>query len=289
MKISAFSIFSVLLTMALTPATFAAASKPTGKPSAKSSTSLVQNTRNDKTIFSGLFNVSRSTSLVNHEDGSAQDAMEYAGRLNMNLNKSYVLRLSGGYSQNLNDSSYDDFSDTSLSIRHNPFALNKTFLMGWNLGATAPTSKDSSKRQSMIAALNSGMNVMVNPDSLIPGLGMVAGISLNRNLHQYETDVNGNVLSQYTSSQSFSISYDWPVGITLSADFVHQNAWTYQGNVKEVFAFTQELGYQMNNWLALGIGHTNMGSVLKPDGVESNISIVNENSSLVYASATIIF
>ncbi|MBO9665996.1 MAG: hypothetical protein J7501_04225 [Bdellovibrio sp.] len=282
MKFTALSVFSMLLSLTLAPVAFA------NNAAVNSSTTLVQSTKNS-TIFSGFFNASRSTSMVDHEDGSAQNTMDYSGRLNMNLSKNYVLRLSGGYSQNLNDSSYDDFNDTSVSIRRSPFALNKTFLMGWNVGGTAPTSKDSYKRQNMMGAFNTGMNIVINPDRLIQGLGLVAGVTLNRNFHQYETDVNGNVLNQYTSSQSLSVSYDWPVGISLSADFVHQNALSYQNNVKEFFAFTQELGYQMSNWLALGVGHTNTGNVLKSNGTDSNISLTDENSSTVYASATVIF
>ncbi|MNL58623.1 hypothetical protein D3C87_1822730 [compost metagenome] len=95
--------------------------------------------------------------------------------------------------------------------------------------------------------------------------------------------------NQYSSSQSLSLSYDFPRNFSISADFVHKNAVSYQGSIKEAYEFSQELSYQFNSFLAAAVGHSTSGNALRPNGQDYQFDIYNENTSVVYASMTLIF
>ncbi|MDG0815596.1 hypothetical protein [Bdellovibrio svalbardensis] len=256
--------------------------------SVASSTTTVQDPRHGS-IFSGFVQASRSTSLYDFQDGTRKDGMDYAARFNMKLTKDYTLRLDGGYSQDLVDPQGDDFGDTSLGLLRAPVALGKLIMMGYKVGVVAPTSKASRTLQNMQGAVSGSVSVSINPERLIQGLSIVSGLSLRRNFHQYDTAMNGAVNTQYSSSQSISVGYDWASGVSISGEFIHKNGLTYQNNIKESFEHTEELGYSINDAFAVAVGHTNSGNALKANGVDSNVALIDENSSLVYGSLTVAF
>lgn len=239
-------------------------------------------------IWSGFFNASRSTSLVDFQDGSRRDGADYLLRLNFKLNSDFSVRLQGGYSQDLNYPETNDFTDTSLSVVRSPMA-GKYIMLGYRGAASIPTSKDSHKRQSLKTSLSTGLLGMINPDRLIPGLDINGALNVGRNIHEYETALDGRVNTQYSSSQTLGISYSFKYGLSVSAEFLHRNIWSYQNVMRDSFEMSQELGWQMNSFLSVAIGHTNSGSTLKANAMDSNVQILDENTSLLYGSLTATF
>lgn len=257
--------------------------------SAVTSSLNIQAPKKEASRWSGFVNVSRSTSATDFKDGSRKDGMDYMGRAIFKVNDAFVLIGQGGYSQDLKYPESDDFSDTSLNLNRKPFELGKTLLMGYRVGATAPTSKDSAKRQSLISSLSTGLNLSINPARLITGLAIKGSLSVARNIHTYETALDGKVNNQYSSSQMLSVEYEFASGISLSSEFIHKNGWTYQGGMRDAFETTQEVGYQLNPTFAFGLGHTNSGSTLRPNGSDYSTQIYDENSSMFYGSVTVLF
>lgn len=254
-----------------------------------SATSIMQAPKKEGRRWSGFINASRSTNLVNHEDGSQTDAVDYLTRLNLKLTNNYSVRVQGGYSQDLKDSENNDFSNTTISLRRSPFDLNNIFKSTYRIGMIAPTSKDAYKRQNLLTGVTVGTDLIINPDRLISGFEIMGSINLTRNIHQYETALDGAVNTQYSSSQVVSMSYSFESGISISADFTHLNTWSYQNVMRDSFDFSQELGYEINPTFSIAAGHSNSGSSLKPNGTDSNVSLMDENSSIIYASGTIVF
>lgn len=239
--------------------------------------------------WSGFINASRSSNLVDFQDGTRQESADYLTRFNYKLTENYSARISGGYSQDLRYSENSDFSDTSLSLNRTPVKAGSHLLLGYRVSASIPTSKDSHKRQSLQTAISTGLVGMVNPERLIPGLEISGSISVGRNIHQYETALDGRVNNQYTSAQALSVGYGLKYGLSLSAEFVHKNAWSYQGGMRDSFEMSQELGLEINRVFSVALGHTNSGSSLRPNGNDSNVQIIDEKSSIVYGSLTATF
>ena len=281
MKFKVQALVGFLATLLLASPSFA------NNASAASSTTVVQDPHGD--LLYGFVQLARSTSLYDFQDGTRKDGMDYVARFNLNLSKQYLVRVDGSFSQDLNNSDNNDVSDTYISFVRNPSPVGRWVMLGYSLGAVAPTSKDSHTRQNLEGATSAAMIAMINPDRLIPGFAVVGGISIRKNFHSYDTDINGNVNTEYSSAQSISVGYDFASGISLSAQFVHKNGLTYQNNILESFEHSEEIDYGINQNVAIAIGHTNAGSVLKANGVDSNIALIDENASLVYASLTVAF
>ena len=239
--------------------------------------------------WSLFFNANRSSSLVDFEDGTRKDQNNYLTRFTYKFTETYGMRLQGGYSQDLRYSENNDFSDASISLLRTPGKVSNNILLGYRVSAVAPTSKDSYKRQGLQTALSTALVGMINPDRLIPGLTVNASVSVGRNIHQYETALDGRVNNQYSSAQALSIGYGLKYGLSLSAEFVHKNAWSYQNVMRDSFEMSQELGFQFNPSFAVAIGHTNAGSSLRPNGNDSNVQIIDENTSTLYGSLTATF
>jgi len=237
----------------------------------------------------GMINLSRSSSLYDFNDGSRRDGMDYMAMLNFKINEKYTLRAQGGYSQDLKYSEAADFSDISINISRSPSKMGKSILMGYRLGAGVPTSKDSHSRQNLLTSLTTGINLAIDPERLLPGLEISGSMGFGRNIHQYETALDGRVNTQYSAIQAVAVSYGLESGLSISGNFSYRSTWSYQGVMRNSFEMTQEIGYQINKNLALSIGHLNSGSALKPNGSEYNIEAFDDNNSIAYASTTLLF
>ncbi len=281
MKLTAHSAMGLIVALIMSSQVFANAS------TAVSTSGSLEPTRSP--VFSGFVQASRSTSLVDFQDGTHKDGMDYTAYFLWKLSKDYSIGTQAIYSQDINSPEGSDFADTLIVLSRKPTPLGKTILLGWKVGAVAPTSKDSYKRQNLQGGALTGVTAMVNPDRLIPGLAIAGGVSITKNFHQYDTATNGAVNSAWSSTQRASITYDFAGSFTISAELLHLNALTYQDNIKESYQHIEEFGYQFNKTISAAIGHTNSGSALKANGTDSNYALWDENTSMVYVSLTAAF
>lgn len=273
-------ILSFVLAAFMMPVAFAQES------SASSNTS---ETQKSEPKVGGMISVSRSSSLYDFNDGTRRDGMDYMAMLNFKLNEKYSVRAQGGYSQDLKYAEAADFSDISVNISRAPIKMGKTLLMGFRLGAGVPTSKDSHIRQNLLTSVSTGLNILINPDRLAPGWEISGSLGFGRNIHQYETALDGRVNTQYSAIQGLAVSYGFESGLSLSANFSYRSTWSYQGVMRNAFEMSQEVGYQFNPKFALSFGHSNSGSALKPNGSEYNIQAFDDNNSIAYASTSLLF
>ena len=254
-----------------------------------STTTVTQAPKKQSNIWSGFVSANRSTNLIDHEDGTRFDGMDYTARLNLKFSKNFSARAQTGYSQDLKDSENSDLANTSLTLQRSPFAIHNRLNMNYRVGMVLPTSKESYKRQSLRTALTTGATFIINNKYLIKGLDIVAGLGFTRNFHQYEEAYDGAVNTKMTAVQNLSISYTFPNSVYLSADFSHANSWSYQNTMKDSFSISQEIGVEINRTFSVAAGHSNSGNTLKSNGYDSNVKVFDENSSIVYVSGTMAF
>ena len=239
------------------------------------------------TDFHFSLSVSRSTNLVDFQDGSRGDSLDYAFSPSIKTSfGSFATSLS--YSQNLRDqhtSTASDWGDIPLIFSFKPKTfiwLERNAKLQYSVTAVVPISQYSVKKDQLQTALNGKVGFSLMPVEC-NGIGFVTGISIGRSFHSFEEDINGSVLNQYSSNQNAGISYaynDW----SLSADFVNRTRWTYKNSVKSTFEISEEIGYSINSNFSAALGHTNAGSTLKANGADSNVDLYNENTSIVYAT-----
>ena len=237
-------------------------------------------------------NISRSTNLIDFNDGSRSDGMDY--ELSPSLKIPWgTVSTSVTYSQDLRNqysTTASDFGDMPVAFTFAPTDLKWTTISArliYTLLAIVPVSKKSVKKDELKTALG-GRVALALTDPSGQGFSYGASLGLNQNFHTYEEDINGAVLSKYTSTQSLSCGYTYELW-SLSLDAINRTRWTYQNNVKSTFELAEELAYSLNPNIGLALGHTNGGSPLKPNGSDSNIELINENTSMIYGSLTLVY
>jgi hypothetical protein len=234
--------------------------------------------------------VSRSTSLYDFQDGSRSDGLDV---LLYPILKTPVgtFSLKETYSKNLNNSedTANGFSDATVSYGFGakdwdwsaPYVLT----MSPSISVVVPISDLSVKKNQLQTAVSGGLAFGIRPDGLAAekagSWNVVLAVTAGRSFHSYEEDINGSILNKYSSNQTLSLAYalaDWNFGF----NYTNQSRWSYQGNIKQSYILGQEITYSFNSLFYMSLGHSNTGSVLKANGFESNIQIVDENNSGVY-------
>lgn len=226
--------------------------------------------------------LARTRSLYDYQDGTLKESTDVGGSLGLSLTDLWKVSLKFAYSQDERDSEASGWGDTSISVSRKASTFSN-FTMAPAMTVTAPTSKDSGTRQNMTGALTGSLKFGFAEGVLAEGFSLGAGLSLTRIFHDYDTAIDGKVNTQWSSSQSLSAGYK--IGdFSISASFAHKNGLSYQDQLRENFEHSEEIAWQGHKNVSFAIGHALSGSALKANGVDSNLSLMNENNSMVYGS-----
>lgn len=265
---------------------------PATIPSASNLTATVQTPAAEEkkpaSRVSGLFAAAGTQNLYDRQDGTFHQSVDFMSRLSVKLSDNYSLTAAGGYGLDPKDETASDWADVAVLLSRKGYELGSRFTLAPRLSTSIPVSKDSRVRQSMQSSAGVSLALGFQEGVLREGLGITASVGATRFIHQYEEAVDGSVNSQYSFKQALSVEYG--IGkVGLSLELIHRNAQSYQGFLGEAFEHTEELSYQVSDHMGVAIGHTLGGSMLKPDGRESNFSLLNDNDSKVYGSITLLF
>lgn len=258
----------------------------------------------DEPKLSVAMQISRGQSLYDHKDGSRSESIDYLVAPSLKLSWG-ALKAKLIYSQNLRDETghiYDgtaaasDWGDIGVTFAKNPYKWMWSYPYMITLTPFAtlviPASQNSVKRDELQTATSVGVSFGLESDGIAPekdGAWSVAvGITAGRNFHDYDTDIKGRVLNRYSSNQTLNLGYAYKA-FSFGLEFINKSRWTYQNNTKNAFEHSQEVGYSFNENFSAAIGHSNGGNGLKANAVDSNLELVNENDSTVYATLGISF
>lgn len=146
-----------------------------------------------------------------------------------------------------------------------------------------PVSEELKDRQGLNVGLAIDATAKLKADDFgLIGWSASARTRFTKNFHDFETATSGKSNIEYALSERVDIGYDltekWNVGTSL----IYGISQTYRNNKKESFSWSQEIAYVINTAATIGVGHSNEGGLLRPNG-DSNVSLFDENSSAVYA------
>ncbi|MFP5518516.1 MAG: hypothetical protein ACLGGX_01330 [Bdellovibrionia bacterium] len=240
-------------------------------------TSVAKNEKAKLPSWSNSFSLARASNLYDQKNGTQSESLNFEWSPAVRLTPLWALSSTLAYDEDLKYQEESDFQDVPLRASYSGFKIPNKIHFNLNLTGIFPVSKRSTKLNELLFAGSAALAAQLDP-SLTGNWGLSAFVSLGQNFHQYETSISGTVLNQYVSNQGIAASYSWS-RIKLSAEFVHRNALSYQGSLKESFEHTESLSLGINSATKVSIGHTNGGSIFKANGVDSNISLLNENAS----------
>lgn len=240
--------------------------------------------------FTAAVDMSRSTSLYDHQDGSRSDSLDFRLSAGLGLPIGHKISTVIDYSNDLRDpeNTAAGLADPAVkySFKSTDWAWSTPHILTFipSISTVVPVTKRSTVRDQLQSSFSGAIAFGIKPDGVYQSEGVwtvMMSLSAGRNFHAYEEDINGKVLNQYSSNQSLDIGYgigNWSIGVS----YLHRSRWTYQGNNRESFALGEEIGYSLNDHFAVNVGHSNEGSMLKANGYESNLNLIDENASSVY-------
>ncbi len=279
-------IFAVSVSLLASLNTWAAST--TTAPAASSSTTQAKKVVDSSPKFNARFEMSRSTSLVDFKDGSRSDSIDYLLRPSVSFSFGKI-KSDISYTQNLRDQftkTENDFGDIPVTFDLKPTQLkifkDQTSVLIYSLITLLPVSQNSIKRDQLQTALSARILFATEPTDG-QGISFNTSVSVGRNFHAFSENINGQVLNQYSSNQSIGLGYGIS-DFSLSWSFLNRSRLTYQNNTKNTFEMSEELEYSVNDNFTLAVGHTNAGKGLKDNGTDSNIELINENTSVVYGT-----
>lgn len=283
-------VVSMLASILLASKSFAASVNTSSNKNVMSADQIVKEKEAKSTTFTASIDMSRSTSLYDHKDGSRSDSLDFRFSAGAGLPIGHSISMVVDYSNDLNDpeNTAAGLVDPSLkySFKSTEWAWSAPYVLTFrpSLSTVVPMTKRSTKRDQLQGSLSGAVSFGIKPDGIYKTDGvwsLIIGLSAGRNFHTYEENINGTVMNKYSSNQSLDIGYDI-AGFSFSVSYLHRSRWTYQGNIRESFVLGQEIAYGLSDNFSINAGHSNDGSMIKANGYESNLDVVDENNSSVY-------
>jgi hypothetical protein len=143
---------------------------------------------------------------------------------------------------------------------------------------TLPLNELIHKRDSYNGAVGVGSDIEYSVGSL----NLKYGLTLTRNIHEYEVSAESKANIAYILSHAIAAKYE--IGdVTLAAVGTYKFARTYNNFERTTFIHAVEAEYKYSDDFAFMAGTGNEGNSLRANGKDSNLDFFNENTSVVYA------
>jgi hypothetical protein len=238
--------------------------------------------------FSGMLLGTYQQNLYTVNNSAAQTSDSYNTLLSYAATPRLNVGVSAGYQDNLKDSSViagNGFSDTNISLGLTPYKLDSWNFISAKVSDTLPSSKYSSQYQQLQDAVGADIAWALKPTKWFNFL-VTAGVT--RYFHEYTTDLGGSVLNPYVFREGGSILFSWK-NLSLRGSLTHLSGLSYNDDFSETYEHTEELSLLLQSHYLVAIGHTNANTWLGPDGLNSNLKLIDQDASQFYGTLGLVF
>lgn len=175
------------------------------------------------------------------------------------------------------------FDQTLVFAKHKN-AINSNFDFTQSGFAILPTDRETSEKQTFLGAVVASLDLEFKEISIFSKLNFSQ--SLKRNIHEFSQDADGKFNTEYSTTSNISTEIPLSESFGLSAGFKYITAWAYEGGQSYSYKNFIDLGYSPTKTTSLDISISNEGNALKPNGTDSNIEILNDQSTRLGLSFT---
>lgn len=211
------------------------------------------------------------------EDGPKESGMEMALTPGYKINETFTL--SGAFSmiQMSTEDKKPTASNTQVLLAMKGWELTPSIKTVHSATLVLPTSQVSRETDKLQAAfgVTSGMKMTLHPK-----FETTYRLGLSRNIHEYNINANGSANVEYRLSNSLNIKLILTEKLNLVATGVYRIGRTYEGFERTDFQFDGDINYDVFESLSINVGTSNSGPALKANGVDSNISVYDEKSTV---------
>jgi len=203
------------------------------------------------------------------------------------ISRSVTLSSALAFTKDLEGDQEFTIEDPEVSLGYQK-KLNPYLVFGSDLGVAIAVNPDSIRNDSLIFATSLSPALTLDFSRFgASGLSLTNAMAFTKAFHEFRTKASGPSNIEYALSEALVLSYRFLEKFSVSATGAYAFGWTYAGVLNQSFKVKESLGYQITDVLAAAIGHSNSGRSFLENGVDSNISIFNGESSTVYGSLQI--
>jgi hypothetical protein len=166
-------------------------------------------------------------------------------------------------------------SDGTIALGIKGYDFSPEFKTVHSLGTVVPVTEKSTETDRLQGTLSTSNGIAFS------GLyfNLTYKLGLVRFFHEFTQNAEGSPNLQYRISHLLDLKIPITDQFSLSTVGAYRTGWTYKGFERFGFIFDADLNYDLNKNLAIFIGTSTDGNALKSNGVDSNITVFDENTS----------
>lgn len=173
-------------------------------------------------------------------------------------------------------------SDAKLAVGVTGYQFNTHFKSTHSVATIIPASVKSTRDDRLKGNISLTNGISFTGDYITAAYK----IELLRNFHEYTQNINGVANIEYRLSQIVELKIPITDQIAFVTGGVYKMARTYNNFERYAFGFDADVTYEFVKNLTANIGTSNDGSAVKSNGVDSNIALYDDTSSIIRAGLT---
>ncbi len=238
--------------------------------------------------FRGVAGLSLRSSTTNSSDATYQILLSPGINLEYEMKNLVTFGLSVKANKDLNNEERSTLTDLTMSASHS-IKFTEAFGLGLDLSYGAPVSKDLYKYSNSKGTLGASGTLRYAFEGILTGLALSGGVTYERYLYEYQFANGGAILTKYSFSQSYGISYTWK-RITGAANFTDVSSWDFDGSQEnDSFLAVETIKYDIDGIWSVNVGHTNDGATFDYLGARNNVQLYDKRRSQVFIGASYSF
>ena len=163
--------------------------------------------------------------------------------------------------------------------------LSENFRTIHSVAGIIPTSQDNQKVDRLL-----GGGAIKNGFAFDYGkLNFKYSLTLSQNVHEFNMNAVGEPNIQYRIGHTLTFALFVTDHFYVTAEGILREGRTYGGFSRQAFGVDADLNYDVLKNLSINLGTSNEGSAFKSNGVDSNISAYNDNTSVVRAGVSYVY
>lgn len=262
-----------------TTATVVAPSTATG-----TSTTVIKPADTNKSPWGFDTSLEYSQKASQEEGVDLESSIDLTAAAKYKINDTFSTSVKSAISKQNNQPGDTLLSDTVLGLSVSGWKIAEGYKTLHSIFGVIPTSK-STQEAKVYTQL--GLNNGLVFDGVYFQSKYILGLS--KNFHEYEQTASGTANIEYRLSNLLEISVPIVDKFTIVSNGVYKIGWTYTGNNRYAFGFGSDLNYDIKDNMSASIGFSTEGNALKANGVDSNIQIFNEYTSVYKAGMSYAF
>lgn len=230
-----------------------------------------------------------STNLVTGADAEKRTTVNSIFWVTTRFNSQVVLQSLLGFSQILDPRVEANLINPEFRL----FYWFKNNAKGWSVSISPtvalPLSQRSRDESLYFTAGGAARLRYLDLDKAGHGWAFIYDIALNRNVHQYQTSVQGDPNEQWSLGHFGYLQYTFVNEIGLAGWVGYSSSWNYYNLLTSAYEVAQEVSYPVSNTISLAVNHRFGGDFLSPNGQDYQFGVFDNRDSRISFRVSISF